>query len=93
MLSSLAVEFCPSVVWLVLIQALGLAAACTTRVCRGSCRLHLIHAFFFACLGLVGAAMVHGLWLGPNYWSSSGATFCAMVLAAIWDVRGGEAAV
>jgi hypothetical protein len=91
MLSWLSADFCPSVMWLVLIQVLGLAAAGTTRVCGESCRLPWVHAFFFACLGLVGTSMVHGLWLGPNYWSSSGATFCAMVLAAIWDVRGGEA--
>ncbi len=92
MFSSLATEFCPSIVWLVLIQVVGLAAAGVTRVYRDGGRLHWVHAFFFACLGLVGASMVHGLWLGPNYWSSSGATFCTMVLAAIWDVRGGEAA-
>jgi hypothetical protein len=88
MFPSTPVELAPAAGWLVLVQAVGLASACTTRVFHDSRRLHWFHAFYFACLGLVGAAMIHGLWLGPNYWSSCGATFCAMVLAAVWDVRG-----
>lgn len=67
------------------IQLLGLTSAAVARLSEGSSRQRSGQRLFLACLGLVGAATVVSVFLGPGCWLSSGTTFSLMVLGATCD--------
>jgi hypothetical protein len=67
------------------IQLLGLTSAAVTRLSEGSSRQKSGQRLFLACLGLMGAATVVSIFLGPGCWLSSGTTFSLMVLGATCD--------
>jgi hypothetical protein len=67
------------------IQIVGLASAAVARLSEGSSRQKSGQRLFLACLGLVGAATIVSVFMGPGCWLSSGTTFSLMVLGATCD--------
>jgi hypothetical protein len=73
------------VVLLGLIQTLGLGAAALARLSEGSPHEQASQRLFLACLALVGISALVGLFLGPAFWLTSGATLSLMIVAATCD--------
>jgi hypothetical protein len=68
-----------------LIQISGLAIAWLARLSEGSPRQAVCQRLFVAGLALMGLLTMALLVVGARHWLFSGATFSAMVLAAVWD--------
>ncbi len=69
------------------VQFLGILSACVTRMRPEGSGCRCCRIVFMACLLMVGASIIGSFALGPGYWVFSSGTFCAMVLAATWDLR------
>ncbi|HEV3005509.1 MAG TPA: hypothetical protein VGX78_13680 [Pirellulales bacterium] len=73
---------------LVAVQAIGLAAACLTRIGERSARQASYHRIFWGCLSLAGLATFISMLVGPGTCLASGATLALMLLTATWDFGG-----
>ena len=74
-----------AILGMLMLQGLGLSIACLVRLTAGS-RVHAsLQWLCIACLGCVAASTMIALISGTAGWFLSGATLCAMVLAATCD--------
>ncbi len=78
----------PSFMWVLgIVQVAGLVSAWLARLSEGSANQASCHRLFFACLGVIGAATMLSVALGPRYLLISCITLSVMVLVAIWDFQ------
>lgn len=76
-----------SIWWMVaVVQAIGVATACLTRLSEGSLGERACQRVFLGSLSLMGLATLGSLVLGPGACVASGITLAVTVLTATWDV-------